>query len=97
VAEPGRLDIVDDGPGLAAEDLERAFDRFHLYERYASERPVGTGLGLAIVRELVEAMGGGVEVRSVPGVGSTFSIALPHSDRDAPAEAKPSGARATDA
>jgi signal transduction histidine kinase len=97
VAEPGRLDIVDDGPGLAAEDLEHAFDRFHLYERYASERPVGTGLGLAIVRELAEAMGGGVEVRSVPGVGSTFSIVLPRSDRDASPETRPSAARATDA
>jgi two-component system, OmpR family, sensor kinase len=77
LASAGRLDVVDDGPGLSAEDLERAFERFYLYERYGAERPVGTGLGLAIVRELAEAMGGTVAVRSTPGVGSTFSLLLP--------------------
>ena len=77
VASPGRIDIVDDGPGLAEEDLERAFERFYLYDRYGADRPVGTGLGLAIVRELADAMGGKVEVRSVAGVGSTFSLTLP--------------------
>ena len=58
VARPGRVEVVDDGPGVAAADLGRAFERFYLYDRYAGERRVGTGLGLAIVRELVEAMGG---------------------------------------
>jgi two-component system sensor histidine kinase BaeS len=77
VARPGRLEVVDDGPGLDAADLGRAFERFYLYDRYASERRVGTGLGLAIVRELVEAMGGSTEVRSEPGAGATFAIALP--------------------
>jgi two-component system sensor histidine kinase BaeS len=77
LAGPGRIDVVDDGPGLEPDEVERAFDRFYLYERYGGERPVGTGLGLAIVRELAEAMGGTVEARSVSGVGSTFSILLP--------------------
>jgi len=77
VASPGRIDVVDDGPGLAEEDLARAFERFYLFERYGADRPVGTGLGLAIVHELAEAMGGSVEVRSVAGVGSTFSLPLP--------------------
>lgn len=77
LASPGRIDVVDDGPGLGSDDLERAFERFYLYERYGADRPVGTGLGLAIVRELAEAMGGKVEVRSAPGVGSTFSLLLP--------------------
>ncbi len=76
LAAPGRLDVVDDGPGLSPDDLERAFERFYLYECHGSDRPVGTGLGLAIVRELAEAMGGSVEVRSTPGLGSTFSLAL---------------------
>ncbi len=77
LASRGRIDVVDDGPGLGSGDLERAFERFYLYERYGADRPVGTGLGLAIVRELAEAMGGTVEVRSTPGVGSTFSLTLP--------------------
>jgi signal transduction histidine kinase len=77
LAAPGRIDVVDDGPGLGSDDLDRAFERFYLYERYGADRPVGTGLGLAIVRELAEAMGGEVAVRSAPGVGSTFSLVLP--------------------
>jgi two-component system phosphate regulon sensor histidine kinase PhoR len=77
VARPGSVEVVDDGPGLAADDLGRAFERFYLYDRYEGERHVGTGLGLAIVRELVEAMGGSTEVRSELGAGATFSIVLP--------------------
>ena len=77
LAAPGRIDVVDDGPGIAPDDLERAFERFYLYERYGANRPVGTGLGLAIVRELAEAMAGTVEVQSTVGVGSTFSLILP--------------------
>jgi two-component system sensor histidine kinase BaeS len=84
LASAGRVDIVDDGAGLEPEDLEHAFERFYLWDRYAAERPVGTGLGLAIVRELAEAMGGSVEVRSSPGVGSTFSIFLPDAPNGAP-------------
>jgi two-component system OmpR family sensor kinase len=77
LAAPGRVDVVDDGPGLDSEDLDRAFERFYLYERYGGARPVGTGLGLAIVHELADAMGGEVAVRSALGVGSTFSLVLP--------------------
>ncbi|HEY7178816.1 MAG TPA: HAMP domain-containing sensor histidine kinase [Gaiella sp.] len=77
VARPGRLEVVDDGPGVAEADLARAFERFYLYDRYEGERRVGTGLGLAIVRELVEAMGGSTFVRSELGAGATFAIELP--------------------
>jgi two-component system sensor histidine kinase BaeS len=88
VATPGRLDVVDDGPGLAAGDLERAFERFYLWDRYGADRPVGTGLGLAIVAELAAAMGGRVAVASEPGAGSTFSLLL----RAAAPPAPPAGA-----
>ena len=77
VARPGRLEVVDDGPGLAEVDLGRAFERFYLYDRYEGERRVGTGLGLAIVHELVSAMAGTAEVHSEPGAGTTFAIQLP--------------------
>jgi two-component system, OmpR family, sensor kinase len=77
LAGPGRVEVVDDGPGLAERDVPLAFERFYLYERSDSGRRVGTGLGLAIVRELAEAMGGSAYVRSQLGVGSTFGIALP--------------------
>jgi len=82
LAANGRIDVIDDGPGLREDDLDRAFERFYLYERYGAERAVGSGLGLAIVRELAEAMGGRVEARSVIGVGSTFSLLLPPAPGD---------------
>jgi signal transduction histidine kinase len=75
-AAPGRLSVVDNGPGLASEDLARAFERFYLWDRYGADRPVGTGLGLAIVAELADAMDGRVTVTSTPGVGSTFTLEL---------------------
>jgi len=69
--------VSDTGPGLTRDDLERAFERFYLYERYGKQRPVGTGLGLAIVRELAQAMHGDVTVESALGVGTTFVVRLP--------------------
>ena len=65
-AADGAITVRDTGPGLDPEDIPRAFERFYLYGRYRSERPVGSGLGLAIVRELVGAMGGTVEASTAP-------------------------------
>jgi len=76
VATPGRLAVVDDGPGIEPDDLDRAFERFYLWERYGVDRPVGSGLGLAIVAELAAAMRGRVTVSSVPGHGSEFALEL---------------------
>jgi signal transduction histidine kinase len=75
-ATVGELAVADDGPGLAEDELPRAFERFYLYSRYGRERPVGTGLGLAIVKELVEGMGGSVSVESRPG-RTVFTVRLP--------------------
>jgi len=76
-AAPGQITVADTGPGLAAEDLPRAFERFYLTERYRSERAVGSGLGLAIVKELAQAMGGGVQAVSRPGGGAQFTLSVP--------------------
>jgi two-component system sensor histidine kinase BaeS len=82
LAALGVLAVADDGPGLADEELERAFERFYLYSRYGRERPVGTGLGLAIVKELAEGMGGAVDVQSEPG-RTIFTVRLPVPPPDA--------------
>ncbi|MBD0328548.1 MAG: HAMP domain-containing histidine kinase [Thermoleophilia bacterium] len=76
-ADGGAISVEDTGPGLAREDLPRAFERFYLYSRYGRERPVGSGLGLAIVKELTHGMGGTVEVDSEPGAGACFTVRLP--------------------
>lgn len=76
-ARSGEITVRDTGPGLQAQDIPRAFERFYLHGRYRSERPVGSGLGLAIVRELVSAMGGTVEASIPPTGGAQFTIRLP--------------------
>jgi two-component system sensor histidine kinase BaeS len=76
-AAEGSLEVADDGPGLAQDDLPRAFERFYLYRHYANNRAVGSGLGLAIVKELTEAMGGTITVSSEPGRGTRFVVRLP--------------------
>jgi two-component system, OmpR family, sensor kinase len=73
----GTIAVRDTGPGLAAEDLPRAFERFYLHDRYRSERAVGSGLGLAIVKELTSAMGGEVTATGRPGGGAEFQIRIP--------------------
>src|SRR4029077_5760847 len=69
------LAVRDDGPGVAADDRARIFDRFFRVDAQASVS--GTGLGLAIARDLARAMGGDLAVASVHESGSSFVLLLP--------------------
>jgi two-component system, NtrC family, sensor histidine kinase KinB len=69
-----RLEVEDHGPGIAPEYLPRLFEKFY---RVPGSPPGGAGLGLSIVRDVVEAHGGKVGVRSKPGEGTVFWIDLP--------------------
>jgi two-component system sensor histidine kinase BaeS len=69
--------VVDQGPGIAPEDLPHAFDRGYLWSRYRGTRDVGSGLGLAIVKALCDAMGVAIRAESGPGGGTAFRLALP--------------------
>jgi signal transduction histidine kinase len=69
--------VTDHGPGIAADEQHRVFERFHQTDSAATRRSEGAGLGLYITKQLVEAMGGRIDLRSDLGVGSTFRVTLP--------------------
>ena len=71
------IEVEDEGPGLAPEQAERAFERFYRADESRSRASGGVGLGLSIVAAVAEAHGGSVSVESEPGRGTTFRIALP--------------------
>jgi signal transduction histidine kinase len=74
-----RVEVADDGEGIAREDQARLFGEFVRILRpgSAAERVKGTGLGLSLVKRIVDAHNGSVGVESEPGVGSTFWLELP--------------------
>jgi CheY-like chemotaxis protein len=72
-----RLTVRDTGPGIAAKDLDKVFDKFVQGDASTTRRFGGTGLGLSICRELAEAMGGETIAASGQGEGSTFTVFLP--------------------
>jgi len=71
-----RLEVSDTGPGVDPEDQSRVFERFYQASRHREQRG-SSGLGLAIVKRVAELHGGSAGLRSQPGLGSTFYIALP--------------------
>jgi len=80
-----RCCVCDEGPGIAAEDLPRVFDRY--FQGPHGPTANGAGLGLSIARGIVEAHGGRIWVESTPGKGSRFTFTLPLS-ADAPLSAE---------
>ncbi|HEX6518778.1 MAG TPA: HAMP domain-containing sensor histidine kinase [Streptosporangiaceae bacterium] len=71
------LDVKDQGPGMAPEQAQRVFERFYRADQARNRKTGGSGLGLAIVAALVAAHGGVASVRTAPGQGATFRVALP--------------------
>ena len=71
------LDVTDHGSGMTPEQAQRVFERFYRADQARTRTTGGSGLGLAIVRALVTAHGGAASVRTAPGRGATFRIALP--------------------
>ena len=71
------LRVSDTGIGMDAVTIAKVFEPFTQADESTTRRFGGTGLGLAICRELVEHMGGRIEVNSKPNVGSTFHVSIP--------------------
>jgi signal transduction histidine kinase len=83
-----RFDVTDEGVGIAPEDMDAIFERFHQIEAASTRQAEGAGLGLYITKKLVEAMDGSIVVASEVGRGSTFTVRLPL--RRSPVPARPS-------
>jgi two-component system, OmpR family, phosphate regulon sensor histidine kinase PhoR len=71
------LSVVDDGPGISAEHLPRLTERFYRVNSAANREKSGTGLGLAIVKHIAARHRGHLQVNSMLGQGSTFSLVFP--------------------
>jgi two-component system phosphate regulon sensor histidine kinase PhoR len=88
--------VHDTGPGIAPEHIPRLTERFYRVDRSRSRETGGTGLGLAIVKHVLQRHGATLEISSVLGQGSTFSVRLPasrlrRSNGGAPLSAGPAG------
>jgi signal transduction histidine kinase len=79
VVEPDKVEILisDTGSGIDPADLPHIFERFYRGDKARTRTAGGTGLGLAITREIIARHHGTIDVDSIPGQGSTFTIRLP--------------------
>ena len=88
------LVVSDTGMGISEKNLPFVFDRFWQADGSSSRKYQGVGIGLALVKELAEIHGGGVQVESQEGKGTTFTVRLPYrkaepAEKPAPVEAAP--------
>jgi signal transduction histidine kinase len=72
-----RAEVIDEGIGIAPEQLTKIFGRFYQVDGSSTRRFGGAGLGLAIVQDTIQAHGGAISVDSQVGIGSTFSFTVP--------------------
>ena len=79
-----KLEVRDEGPGIAAADLPHVFERFYRGEKTRAREEGGSGLGLSIVQGLARAQGGDVAIRSSEGAGTLVSVWLPLAPVPAP-------------
>ena len=77
IAEQAVIRVQDSGPGFGAEEADKIFDRFHRAPQARQQHSKGSGLGLSIARSIALAHHGEIRAESEPGVGSTFSVAIP--------------------
>ncbi len=70
------ISIVDQGPGIPNNEIDRIFERFYTVDKSRSRKNTGTGLGLSIAKHIVMAHGGTIDVDSTVGSGSSFNIKL---------------------
>ncbi len=75
-----RLDFIDTGIGIPADEVRSVFDEFFRATNARKQERDGTGLGLSIAKQIVERHGGTISVRSTENEGSTFSVRLPRTD-----------------
>jgi signal transduction histidine kinase/FixJ family two-component response regulator len=80
------LRVQDTGIGIAAEELQKIFERFHRVEGAGGRTHEGSGIGLALVQELVRLHGGAIRVDSEPGQGTTFTVRIPFGTDHLPAD-----------
>ena len=76
--------VQDTGKGIKKEQIARIFDRFYRVDSDRNSGVGGTGLGLSICQKIVELHRGTIEVDSMEGTGSTFTVTLPRVERDLP-------------
>jgi PAS domain S-box-containing protein len=79
-----RFSIVDEGPGIARDQLAKLFRKFSQLDESSTRSAGGSGLGLAISKAIVDAHGGIIGVDSQPGVGSRFHFEIGEAERDRP-------------
>lgn len=72
-----RVEVQDNGFGIEPDKQSAIFDKFYRIKNQDTRYVTGTGLGLPIVKSAVESLGGRIELKSVPGQGSTFCVLLP--------------------